>query len=85
MSIVTVDLKRRAVNLQEAADMLAVSKITVRRAIRNGMLRAFRFGSRGSYRITIDEIENFMERSIASTKQEMTEIQDTIELKENVN
>lgn len=58
-----VDLKRQAITLREAADMLAVSTLTIRRAIRNGKIRAFQFNPRGPYRIPIDEIWNFINRS----------------------
>lgn len=57
------ELKRQAITLREAADMLAVSTLTIRRAIRTGKIRAFQFNPRGPYRIPIDEIWNFMNRS----------------------
>jgi excisionase family DNA binding protein len=57
------ELKRQAVTLREAADMLAVSTLTIRRAIRNGRIRAFQFNPKGPYRIPLDEIWNFINRS----------------------
>ena len=57
------ELIKQAVTLREAADMLAVSPLTIRRAIRTGKLRAFQFNPRGQYRISIEEIWKFIHRS----------------------
>jgi excisionase family DNA binding protein len=60
------ELIQQVITLNEAADMLAVSPLTIRRAIRNGKIRAFQFNPRGPYRISLDEIWKFMNQSTFS-------------------
>jgi excisionase family DNA binding protein len=57
------ELIKQAVTLREAAEMLAVSPLTIRRAIRTGKIRAFQFNPKGPYRISLDEISKFVNRS----------------------
>jgi excisionase family DNA binding protein len=57
------ELRRRAVTIREAAEMLAVSMLTIRRAIQSGKIRAFQFHPGGPYRISIEEIENLIQCS----------------------
>jgi excisionase family DNA binding protein len=63
MNTVVKELRRRAVTLREAAEMLAVSVLTIRRAIQSGKIRAFQFHPGGPYRIPIEEIENLIQCS----------------------
>ena len=51
---------KKALSLKEAAQMLNVSTDTVRRAIKSGTIQAFRLNKIGDYRITIEELDQFM-------------------------
>lgn len=47
--------------IREAASLLRVSESTIRNAVRNGQLRAFRFGNRGgSIRIAADDFQQYV-------------------------
>jgi excisionase family DNA binding protein len=60
MTLVINQLKRKAVSLIEAAEMLGVSPLTVRRALKSGRIRAMRFSPKGPYRIPLDAIDEFL-------------------------
>ena len=47
---------------KEVADLLRVSEEYVRELIRHRKLKAYKEGRRGGYRITKDEIENYIKR-----------------------
>ena len=47
---------------KEVADLLRVSEEYVRELIRQRKLKAYKEGRRGGYRITTDEIENYIKR-----------------------
>jgi excisionase family DNA binding protein len=51
---------KRALSLKEAAQMLSLSTLTVRRAIKSGTIKAFRVNKMGDYRICIEELDKFM-------------------------
>jgi excisionase family DNA binding protein len=53
-------LGKRALSLKEAAQMLNVSPDTVRRGIKSGSIKAFRLNKSGDYRISIEELDQFM-------------------------
>ncbi len=53
-------LDRKAVTIPEAAKMIAVSPLTVRRAIKRGDLKAIRTSPNGVYRIPIVELDKFL-------------------------
>jgi len=53
-------MSKKTVSLREAAEMLGVSVDTVRRAIKRGSIKAFQINARGNYRISTEEIEQFM-------------------------
>ena len=53
-------LSKKAISLKEAAEMMGVSKDTIRRAIKTGKLKAFQLNEGGNYRISLEEIERFM-------------------------
>lgn len=57
------ELIKQVVTLREAADLLSVSTLTIRRAIKTGKIRAFQFNPKGPYRIAMDEIGKFISRS----------------------
>lgn len=47
--------------IRDAASLLRVSQSTIRNAVRNGQLRAFRFGNRGgSIRIAADDFQEYV-------------------------
>jgi excisionase family DNA binding protein len=54
-------VEKRVVSLKEAAHILGCSIDTVRRAVKSGQLKAFQINKQGNYRITVDEIERFMQ------------------------
>lgn len=56
-------VERKVVTIMEAAEMLAVSPLTIRRVIKNGKMKAMRMNLRGRYRIPIEELDNFISRS----------------------
>lgn len=51
---------KRALSLKEASQMVNVSVDTLRRAIKSGILKAFRFNKGGDYRISTEELEQFI-------------------------
>jgi excisionase family DNA binding protein len=56
-------LERKVVTIAEAASMLALTPLTIRRAIKSGKLKAMQMQSNGRYRIPIEEIDNFIRRN----------------------
>lgn len=56
-------LERKVVTISEAASMLALTPLTIRRAIRSGKLKAMQIQSNGRYRIPIEEIDAFIHRN----------------------
>ena len=56
-------IERKVVTIAEAADMLALTPLTIRRAIKSGKLKAMQMQSNGRYRITIEEIDDFIQRN----------------------
>ena len=51
---------KRALSLKEAAEMLNVSPATVRRSIKSGSIKAFRLNKDGDFRISMEELDQFM-------------------------
>ena len=64
------ELINRAITLREAADMLDVSPLTIRRAIKSGKIRAFQFNPKGPYRISLNEILTLLNGSTVEKKEE---------------
>ncbi len=60
MDFKILGLALRTVSIKGAANILNCHVDTVRRAIRNGQLKAFQINKRGQWQITIEEIEKFM-------------------------
>jgi len=61
--------------IREVAALLRVSESTIRNAIRNGQLQAFRFGTRGgSIRIAVADIENYTASCTTATRQRTNSI-----------
>ena len=56
-------IERKVVTIVEAAEMLAVSPLTIRRAIKSGKMKAMRLNSKGRYRIPLEELDEFITRS----------------------
>jgi excisionase family DNA binding protein len=56
-------LERKVVTISEAAIMLALTPLTIRRAIKSGKLKAMQMQSNGRYRIPIEEIDAFIQRN----------------------
>ncbi len=53
-------MNKRAVGLKEASEILGVSIITLRRAIKSGTIKAFQLNTAGSWLVPIDEVERFL-------------------------
>ncbi len=51
---------KRVVTIKEAAQMLDVHVDTIRRAIKSGSLKAFQLNKAGSWRISMEELERFI-------------------------
>jgi excisionase family DNA binding protein len=66
----SLDTSRRFVTLPEAANMLAVSNLTIMRAIKKGKIKAMQFSPSGRYRILAEELNKFIERNSQNLTQE---------------
>jgi excisionase family DNA binding protein len=55
-------IERKVVTIIEAAAMLAVSPLTIRRAIKCGKIKAMRLNLNGRYRISLEEIDELISR-----------------------
>jgi len=55
--------ERKVVTIIEAASMLAVTPLTIRRAIKSGKIKAMQIQANGRYRIPIEEVDAFIERN----------------------
>lgn len=62
-SIVLEHLERKALTVQEVAKMLAVAPLTIRRAIKTGKIKAMQIVPNGRYRITVDELNEFIRKN----------------------
>jgi len=51
---------------KEAADILRISEEYLRSLIRKKKLAAYKEGRRGGYRISVDEIENYISKRYAA-------------------
>ena len=51
---------KKVVSIKEAAEILDVSRDTIRRAIKAGSIKAIQLNREGTWRITIEELERFM-------------------------
>lgn len=60
-------LERKVVTIIEAANMLAVTPLTIRRAIKSGKIKAMQIQPNGRYRIPIEEVDAFIERNSTPT------------------
>lgn len=60
--------ERRVVTITEAASMLAVTPLTIRRAIKSGKIKAMQLQPNGRYRIPIEEVDDFIERNSISKR-----------------
>lgn len=58
-----LDTSRKVVTLPEAAVMLGMSPLTIRRAIKSGKIKAMQISPKGRYRILIEELNGFIQRN----------------------
>ena len=58
--------KRRLLLTKEAADVLRISEEYLRSLIRQKKLAAYKEGRRGGYRISLDEIDNYISKRYAA-------------------
>ena len=56
-------LERKVVTIAEAATMLALTPLTIRRAIKSGKIKAMQMQPNGRYRILVEEIDDFIKRN----------------------
>ena len=66
-------MQPRFVPLSDVAEMLSISASQAYALVRSGELRAIKVGGRGQWRVEIDEIESYIERSYAATAQVLEE------------
>ena len=57
-----LDTSRRVVTLPEAATMLGMSPLTIRRAIKSGKIKAIQISPKGRYRILVEELDGFIQK-----------------------
>ncbi|MFC1709247.1 helix-turn-helix domain-containing protein [Candidatus Omnitrophota bacterium] len=57
--------KRKLLLTKEAADILRISEEYLRSLIRKKKLAAYKEGRRGGYRISVDEIDNYISKRYA--------------------
>ncbi|KAG6559876.1 Helix-turn-helix domain (plasmid) [Candidatus Rhabdochlamydia oedothoracis] len=62
-----LDISRKVVTLPEAAIMLGMSPLTIRRAIKSGKIKAVQISPKGRYRILIEELNGFIQRNSQMT------------------
>lgn len=67
--IVTDPMPRRFYKLDEVAEMLSTSHSQVYALVRRGDLAAIKLGGRGQYRVEQREIDRYVERLYAETKE----------------
>jgi excisionase family DNA binding protein len=63
VELVSKSCERKMITINEAAFMLAVSPLTIRRAIKNGKIKAMQLNRKGRYRISINEINELMRKN----------------------
>lgn len=51
---------KKVISIKEAAEILNVSKDTIRRAIKAGAIKAFQINKMGNWKISIEELEKFL-------------------------
>lgn len=61
--LVLAQLERKALTVQEVAEMLAVAPLTVRRAIKSGKIKAMQIAPNGRYRIAVEELNEFIRKN----------------------
>jgi excisionase family DNA binding protein len=62
----------RHLTIREIAEREHIHPDTVKRAINNGHLRAHRVGTRGDWRIAVEDYEAWLANGAQTTKQETT-------------
>lgn len=67
--VVTVHVPRRFYKLDEVAEMLSTSHSQVYALVRRGDLAAIKLGGRGQYRVEQREIDRYVERLYAETRE----------------
>jgi excisionase family DNA binding protein len=65
---VTDHLPRRFYKLNEVAEMLSTSHSQVYALVRRGDLAAIKLGGRGQYRVSLSDLDRYVERLYAETK-----------------
>ncbi|MGB7128519.1 MAG: helix-turn-helix domain-containing protein [Candidatus Rhabdochlamydia sp.] len=65
-----LDTSIKVVTLPQAAAMLGMSPLTIRRAIQSKKIKAMQISPKGRYRILIEELYEFIERSSQSSQQQ---------------
>ena len=56
----SIQPQRKVVTVKEAAAMLAVSQLTILRAIKDGKLKAMQISPKGRYKISIENLSTFI-------------------------
>lgn len=66
-------MQPRFVPLTDVAEMLSISASQAYALVRTGELRAIKVGGRGQWRVEMNEIESYIERSYAATERVLEE------------
>lgn len=64
-------VETRFLPLTDVAEILNVSAIQARALVRSGELRAIKVGGRGQWRVEKTELEDYIQRMYAQTRQEV--------------
>lgn len=64
-------VETRFLPLTDVAETLNVSAIQARALVRSGELRAIKVGGRGQWRVEKTELEDYIQRMYAQTRQEV--------------
>ncbi len=65
----TVDVPRRFIPLTEVSEILDVSAAQAYALVRSGDLPAIKVGGRGQWRVETSELENYIQRMYAETRE----------------
>lgn len=61
-------MSRRFIPLSEVSEILGVSSAQAYALVRSGDLPAIKVGGRGQWRVEVDELERYIERMYAQTR-----------------
>lgn len=66
-------MPRKFIPLTEVSEILGVSAAQAYSLVRSGELPAIKVGGRGQWRVEVDELDNYIERMYAQTRELMAQ------------